>query len=170
MGVNTSFALSLFPWISDASIFSNSSMSARPECLLSRFSSVQCMTEEFSWQDSWAKIDLDISFSMIEVIFDHCSQRYHLSVDKHSEPPFVRCFPIRQEILYVSQIAAALHGIRPPFFSSRPDCNSTADVPSLTMIQTHTTKLLDAKAGRLREHSQYYSARWSSLEIFDFCQ
>ena len=24
---------------------------------------------------------------------------------------------------------------------------------------THTTKLLDAKTGRLREHSQYYSAR-----------
>ena len=32
--------------------------------------------------------------------------------------------------------------------------------------QTHTTKLLDAKTGRLREHNQYYSARWSSLEIF----
>ena len=36
--------------------------------------------------------------------------------------------------------------------------------------QTHTTKLFDAKTGRLREHNQYSSARWSSLEIFDFCR
>ena len=36
--------------------------------------------------------------------------------------------------------------------------------------QTLTTKLLDAKTGRLREHNQHYSARWYSLEIFEFCQ
>ena len=35
--------------------------------------------------------------------------------------------------------------------------------------QTETTKLLDAKTGRLREHSQYYSARLSFLEIFVPC-
>ena len=35
--VNTSFALSLLAWFSDASIFSNSSISATKMCLLSRF-------------------------------------------------------------------------------------------------------------------------------------
>ena len=42
--------------------------------------------------------------------------------------------------------------------------------PLMIILITHTTKVLDAKTGRLREHHQYYSARWSSLEIFDFCQ
>ena len=40
----------------------------------------------------------------------------------------------------------------------------------LRCLQTDTTRRPDEKIGRLREHSQYYSARWSSLEIFDFCQ
>ena len=35
--------------------------------------------------------------------------------------------------------------------------------------QTHTTKLLDAKTGRLREHNQCSSTRWSFLEIFVLC-
>ena len=48
------------------------------------------------------------------VIFDHCSKR-HYSFEGHSEPPFVRCFLIRQEISKVSWIAATFHGIRPPF-------------------------------------------------------
>ena len=32
--------------------------------------------------------------------------------------------------------------------------------------QTQSTKLLYANTGRLREHNQYYSTRWSSIEIF----
>ena len=35
--------------------------------------------------------------------------------------------------------------------------------------QTHTAKLLDAKTGRLMEHNQCFSTRWSSLEIFESC-
>ena len=35
--------------------------------------------------------------------------------------------------------------------------------------QTHATKLLDAKIGRLREQDRYYSKRWSFLEIFVPC-
>ena len=38
------------------------------------------------------------------------------------------------------------------------------------VLKKLSTKLLDAKTGRLREHNRYYSARWSFLEIFDFCQ
>ena len=33
------------------------------------------------------------------------------------------------------------------------------------VVLRHATKLLDAKIGRLREHNQYYSTRWSFLEI-----
>ena len=33
----------------------------------------------------------------------------------HSEPPFIGCLSIRQEILNVSQIAVTLHRIRPQF-------------------------------------------------------
>ena len=49
------------------------------------------------------------------VIFDHRTKRYYRSVKGHSEPPFTRCLPIRQEILNVSHIAVTFHGIRPPF-------------------------------------------------------
>ena len=35
------------------------------------------------------------------------------------------------------------------------------------VLQHITRKLLDTKTGRLREHNQCYSARWSFLEIFD---
>ena len=40
----------------------------------------------------------------------------------------------------------------------------------LHCLRTHTTKLLGARTGRLREHYQYSWARWSSHEIFDFFQ
>ena len=71
-------------------------------------------------------------FRRNRVIFDHCSKRYYWSVKGHSEPPFVRCFPIRQQILYISQgqqhsTESAHHS------SSRPDCDSTADVHSFTL-------------------------------------
>ena len=49
------------------------------------------------------------------MIFDHCSKRNYRSVKRHSEPTFIWCLPIRQEILNVSH------------------CNSTADVPSFTL-------------------------------------
>ena len=40
--------------------------------------------------------------------------------------------------------------------------------PDLFRPQTHTTKLLDAKIGRLREQNQYHSKRWSFLEFLTF--
>ena len=42
------------------------------------------------------------------VTFDHCSKRYHWSVERHSEPPLTKCLPIRQEILNVSQIGVTI--------------------------------------------------------------
>ena len=64
--------------------------------------------------------------------FDRCSKRYYWSVKWYSEPPFIWCLPIRQEILNVSQIAVTLHDSAHHSLS-RPDCNSTADVPSFTL-------------------------------------
>ena len=37
------------------------------------------------------------------------------TINGFSEPPFVKCFPIRQEILNVSQTGFKFHGICPPF-------------------------------------------------------
>ena len=54
-------------------------------------------------------------FRRNRVIFDQCSKRYYWSVKGHSEPPFVRCFPIRKFVLNISPMAARFHGIRPPF-------------------------------------------------------
>ena len=49
------------------------------------------------------------------VIYDHRSKRNNRSFKWYSEPPLIRCLPIRQQILYVSQIAVTFPGIRPPF-------------------------------------------------------
>ena len=42
-----------------------------------------------------------------------CNDR---SLEWFADAPFVKCSPIQQEILNVSQKAVTLHGIRPPFF------------------------------------------------------
>ena len=52
------------------------------------------------------------------MIFDHCSKRYHWSVTGHSEAPFVRCLPVRQEIVNVSQIAVTLNKNAPTILQS----------------------------------------------------
>ena len=44
---------------------------------------------------------------------------------------FERCFPIRQPVLNVSQVAVTFHRIRPSNF--RPIHNNIADVPSLIL-------------------------------------
>ena len=78
---------------------------------------VQDITEEYTWQDFRTKLMYSrLVFVRNRVTFNHCSKRYHWSVKGHSEPPLIKCLPIRQEILNVSQIAVAFHGIRPPFF------------------------------------------------------
>ena len=74
----------------------------------------------------------DRSFAHNRVMFDHCSKRYNWSAVVFSEPPFIGCLPVGQKILNISQIAATFHGIRPPVFI-QTDCNSAADVPSLTL-------------------------------------
>ena len=117
IGVNTSFALSLLVWISNASISSNSSMSATIMSPFQMLLRMQCITEEYTWQDVWAELmQSRLVFRRNRVIIDHCSERYYWSVEGHSEPPFVRCFPIRKFILNISQIAVTFHGICPPFF------------------------------------------------------
>ena len=56
IGVNTSFALSLRAWSSDASISSNSSMSATGMSPFQILSGVLCTSKEFMWQDFWTKL------------------------------------------------------------------------------------------------------------------
>ena len=62
-------------------------------------------------------------FCRDRVIFDHRSKRNDWSVEGHSEPPFVRCFPIRKFVPNISQIAVTFHRICPPFF--HPDLIAT---------------------------------------------
>ena len=71
-------------------------------------------------------------FGKNKVIVDHRTKRNCWSFEWFAESPFIRCFPIRQKILYVSSMAATFHGIRAPCFI-QIDCNSTAEVPSLIL-------------------------------------
>ena len=112
--VNTSFALSLLAWSSDAPspqffnvCFHNVSFPDSPSL---------CITEKYTWQDFSSKLmQSRLVFRRNRVTFDHCSKRYYWSVKRHSEPPFTWCLPIRQEILNVSQIGIAFQRFRPPF-------------------------------------------------------
>ena len=76
--------------------------------------------------DSWLVLRRD------GVILNQSTKRDNWSFKKFSKASFIWCLPIRQEILNISQIDKTFHGVCPPFFS-RPDCNSTADVPSFTL-------------------------------------
>ena len=117
IGVNTSFALRLLAWISNASISSNSSMSATIMSPFQMLPRMQCMTEEYTWQDFWAELmQSRLVFRRNRVMIDHCSKRYCWSVEGHSEPPFLRCVSITKFILNILQIAVTFHGICPPFF------------------------------------------------------
>ena len=62
------------------------------------------------------------------VILNKWTKRNDRSFEWFPKTSLVWSFPIRQEILNVSQIGTAFHQ-----FSSRPDCNNTAEVPSFTL-------------------------------------
>ena len=56
------------------------------------------------------------------------------SIKRFSKTSFIWGLPIRQEILNVTQIGIySIPWNLPTIFSSRPDCNSTSDVPSFTL-------------------------------------
>ena len=79
---------------------------------------------------------LDVVFRRDRVTFNHCSKRYHWSVEGRSDPPFIWCLPIRQKILDISQIAVTFHEVR------ALQCNSTADVPSLYALLFQQSHLI----------------------------
>ena len=90
IGVITSFAVNLFPWISDASISSNSSISATDVSPFQIPPRVERISKEYTWQDFRTKLMQSRKvFCRNKVIFDHCSKRYYWSVQRHSEPPFI---------------------------------------------------------------------------------
>ena len=77
-------------------------MSATIQCLLSRFLSRVVHHRGIYWQDFWAELmESRLVCRSSRVSFDHCSERYYWSFQGHSDPPFIWCLPIRQEILNV---------------------------------------------------------------------
>ena len=117
LGVNTSYALRVSStdfWCVHLFKF----LSVRDEDALFPYSPlVQRTSKEYAWQDFWTELMQSRQvFGRNVVIFDRRSKRNNWAIEWYSEPPFKRCLPIRQEILNVSQIAVALHGVRPLFF------------------------------------------------------
>ena len=117
LGVITSFALGLLVWISDASIISNSSMSATimsPFQTPSAYNTYPRNILGNTFFPNWWS--LDGSFAEMWWYSTNEPNGVIGPSKWFAEAPFVRCSPIRQEILNASQIAVTLHGIRPPFF------------------------------------------------------
>ena len=115
-----SFALSLRPWSSDASICSNSSMSAtKMSPFLQLPTACNAYPKNFpgkTFEPTWCA--LDPLFRRNRVIFYHAPRWNNWAIEWHSEPPFIGCLPIRQKILNISQIAVPFHGIRPFFIQT----------------------------------------------------
>ena len=81
------------------------------------FSGRQHISKEYTWQDFRTELMQSRKvFRRNSVIFGQFSKRDTWGVKRYSEPPFMVCLPIRQEILNVSQIAITFHELRPPFF------------------------------------------------------
>ena len=79
-------------------------------------SRIQYTIEEYAWQAVLANlVQSRLVFCRNRVTFDHCSEKYHWSAKRHSEPPFIRCLPIRKKIFNVSYKAVTFHGLCPPF-------------------------------------------------------
>ena len=110
--VNTSFALRLLARSSDASISSNSSMSADHNVSFPDFHRAQCITEKYTWQDFRAEL------MQSRQVFGKkkCDIR-----PLHQKELLVLCMVRR----------IAVHKV----FShqTRDLCNSTAEVPSLIL-------------------------------------
>ena len=80
-------------------------------------SRVQYITEEYSREYLLTKLmDSSLVFCGYRMIFNQWTKWNDRSFKWFSKSTFERCFPIRQAILYVSRIAIAPHGIRPPIF------------------------------------------------------
>ena len=102
MGVNTSLALSLLAWISDASIRSNSSMSATrmsPFQIPSAFNASPRNFTGKTFGPNWC--NLDWSFTEIGWYSTIAPNGYYWSVKWYSEPLLIGCLPIRQDIFNV---------------------------------------------------------------------
>ena len=105
----------------------------RPRCLLSRFPPRTIHTQGIYLARLLDRIDV-VSIGLPQKWSDNRQLLQTGKPGRHmdSEKPFMVCLPIRQEILNVSQIAVTFQESA-HHFSSRPDCNSTADVPSLIL-------------------------------------
>ena len=129
---NTSFALSLRAWICDAPNFP-APQKLQP-CLLSRVSPQPTrirgtLLVRLSHQIGGALTGLSKKSDDVRPL--RRTERSVLQM-RFSESSFVRCFPICQEILNISQIAIAFHRISPPFFI-QARLQQTADVPSFIL-------------------------------------
>ena len=94
---------------------------------------LQYIPKEYSREHFLTKLmDSWLILRGYRMIFNQCTKWNDRSIKWFFKSSFERCFPTRQAILNVSQVTVTFHGI--PFqFSSRPDCNNTADVPSLNL-------------------------------------
>ena len=128
-GVNTSFALSLLAWTPDASICSNSSMSAT---VMSPFQMLPAYkTEECSWQDfepNWCR--LDWSFGELGWYLTIAPNGITGPLNGIPNSLSYGVFPSerRSWVFRQSHSMESFHHSLP-----RPDCNSTGDVPSFTL-------------------------------------
>ena len=111
--VNTFFELSLRAWISDARLFQLLNVCDQ-NVSFPDFTRVQRISKEYTRQDFWTELMQSRQVFLRNTVIFYF--RNNGDTEWFAESPFVRSFPIWQEILNVSQIAVTFHRIRPPTF------------------------------------------------------
>ena len=117
IGVNTYFALSLSAWISDASVCSNSSMSATKMSPSPDSSACNAYPRNMPGKTlgpNWCSRGR----SFAEIGWYSTTAPNGITVPLNGIPNRLSwrgCLLIKQKILNISQVATAFHGIRPPF-------------------------------------------------------
>ena len=115
--MNTSLALILRGGNSDASMFSTFSMSATRISLFQILPAINAYSKNISGKIFLS--NLVVLTGLVQkkgVMFNHCTRRNHWASEWFSESPFMKSFPICQEVLNISQIAVAFQRISEPYF------------------------------------------------------
>ena len=97
------------------------------------------------------------------VIFNHRAKWNCWSSEWFAESPFVRCFPIMQEILNVSQIAVTIHGIRPPCF--HPD--RAAEISRMFLLSHF---VLPALQNHVSQNDEALTFTDTKMALHNLCQ
>ena len=115
-GVITAFAFTLRAWISDASKIFQLLNVCNHNISFPNSPCDQYISEEYSRYNFLTELVEPGLVSRRNRMIFNCTKRHYWSFEWFSESPFVKCFPIWQEVLQNSQVSVTFRGPSQPCF------------------------------------------------------